>query len=185
MRKKTLSLKIAAAITLASAVTAPVQATESAPVTSQQATAASGLPASFKKKAKRDFYRDCKSSKKFAEKRFAYTPHAVLAGRCIMSKKWLKGVKLVSSYQGHHPSATHALDVMVNLRGSCSVGNSTGDRIAKYLMNNAKKHGIKYLIWENRYWASTSAPKKLRQWRNMNRGGCTHGHYDHVHVAFK
>ncbi len=184
MNIKTILVPLGVAAVMTAATITPTQAAHTY-TAAESVTSASGLPASFKKKTKKPFYKECKSSRKFSENRFAYAPHAVLAGRCILSKIRLKGVQLVSSYSGHHPSATKALDLMVNLRGSCSAGNRTGDKVAKYLMSNSGRHGVRYLIWQNKYWASTDKPKKLKDWRSMNRGGCTAGHYDHVHVAFK
>jgi hypothetical protein len=181
------ALLSAATTTVASAapVSSATTATPAENTTAGAAAGTTGLPASFSKKAKKPFYAECKKSQRFAERRFNYTPHAVLAGRCVTSKKRIRGVKLISSYGGHHPSAEKALDLMVNLHGSCSAGNPVGDRVARYLMNNARKHGIRYLIWQNKYWAATSEPMPLRNWRPMGRPGCTAGHFDHVHAAFR
>lgn len=139
-----------------------------------------------KKKAKssKPIAKGCKRTRRFNENRFGYTKDARLGGRCAASR--FKGVKLISSYYGHHPAANKALDIMVNLSGSCSAGNATGDQVARYMMNNARKHGVRYIIWQNSYWAAGSGKKKFRDWRKgMHSGSCTTRHYDHVHVAFR
>ena len=141
-------------------------------------------PRAVQAKAAKPFYRGCKRSGRFNEGRFDYTTDAVLAGRCATSR--IKGINLISSYSGHHPSANKALDIMVNLKGSCSAGRATGNRVARYMMNNAGKHGVRYIIWKNSYWAAGSGTKKLSNWRQgMHSGSCTTRHYDHVHVAFR
>lgn len=141
-------------------------------------------PRAVQAKAAKPFYRGCKRSGRFNEGRFDYTVDAVLAGRCATSR--IKGINLISSYSGHHPSANKALDIMVNLQGSCSAGRETGNRVARYMMNNAGKHGVRYIIWKNSYWAAGSGTKKLSNWRHgMHGGSCTTRHYDHVHVAFR
>ncbi len=141
---------------------------------------------SAKKKAKSStpIQKGCKRTRRFNENRFGYTKDAKLGGRCAASR--YKKVKLISSYNGHHPAANKALDIMVNLSGSCSAGNKTGDQVARYMMNNAGKHGVRYIIWQNSYWAYGSGKKKFSDWRKgMHSGSCTTRHYDHVHVAFR
>jgi hypothetical protein len=146
-------------------------------------TAPVASPKAVKAKASRPFFKGCKRSGRFNERRFNFDIDAQLAGRCATSR--VKGINLISSYHGHHPSATKALDIMVNMRGSCSAGRATGNRVARYMMNNARKHNVRYIIWKNSYWASGSGTRKLRNWRHgMHSGSCTTRHYDHVHVAF-
>ena len=172
---------LAGTILATSAMFAGVTAT--APASTAGESYTSAAPSAVKAKAKKPFFKGCKNNRRFNERRFSYTVDATLAGRCAASR--FKKVKLISSYGGHHPSAERALDVMTNLNGSCTQNRKTGDQVARYMMKNAKKHGVRYLIWENKYWAAGSGQKKLKNWRPMNRGGCTAGHYDHVHVAFK
>ena len=169
------------------AATAPVstagESYTNAATSAVKAKAKAKGKAKSKGKSNKTNFKNCKDTRRFNERRFNYTRNAKRAGRCAASE--YKRVKLISSYNGHHPSAEKALDIMTNLSGSCRQNRETGDQVAKYMMKNAKKLGVRYIIWENRYWAAGSGQKKLGNWRNMNRGGCTAGHYDHVHVAFK
>ncbi|MFD0904480.1 coiled-coil domain-containing protein [Actinomadura sediminis] len=55
-----------------------------------------------------------------------------------------------------------------------------GDKVAQYLIDNASRLGIKYIIWKQRIWDSRSSGG----WRQMeDRGSVTQNHYDHVHVS--
>jgi hypothetical protein len=147
-------------------------------------SAPAASPKQVKAKAAKRFFRGCKPSGRFKDRRFDYDVNAVLAGRCATSR--VKGIQLISSYQGHHPSATKALDIMVNMRGSCSAGRETGNKVARYMMNNAGVHGVRYVIWKNSYWAYGTGKRDLRNWRHgIHSGSCTTRHYDHVHVAFR
>ena len=125
----------------------------------------------------------CKGSSKFRERAFRYPRYVKKAGRCVRTRN--PKIKHIGSRWGHHPSANKALDIMVNLRSSCTKGREVGNKTARYLMNNSRRYNVKYLIWKNRYWSSNTRRKPPRYWRYMGRGGCTHGHYDHVHAAFK
>ena len=127
----------------------------------------------------------CKRSHKFREGRSG--KKAVKAGRCITSNRNGKGIRSVGTYGNHHPSQARAVDVMVNHSGSCTAGQKTGNWVARYLQKNHKKYGIMYIQWNNRYWSPSHMRKNLplKKWRPDHRSGCTHGHKDHVHVAFK
>ena len=129
------------------------------------------------------FFRGCTKSRVFNENRVGYAYDTVMGGRCVTSR--VRGIKLISSYAGHHPSAGKAMDVMVNLQGSCNAGRKVGRQVAKYFMYNAAKHDIQYIIWRNRYWSASYGPKDPKNWRSQGWSGCTHAHYDHVHVAFR
>lgn len=127
---------------------------------------------------------DCNRTRVFYENAFAFSKNVVDAGRCV--KENIPKVKAIGSYNGHFPTASKALDVMANLKGSCKSGRSTGNSVAKYFMFNAKEHRVLYLIWKNSYWSADSKPKKFSGWRHGTSGGsCTTRHFDHVHVAFK
>ncbi len=156
-----------------------------APVAASAAPAApAASPKAVKAKAKKPFFNNCRKNRRFSERRFDYDLDAVLAGRCATSR--IKGIHLVSSYSGHSPTASKALDFMVNMKGSCRAGRDTGNRLARYMMNNAHKHGVQYIIWKNSYWSASSRPTKWRNWRHgMSGGSCTTRHFDHVHVSFK
>lgn len=64
-----------------------------------------------------------------------------------------------------------AIDFMIS-------GASQGDAIAAYVQANVGKFNVKYLIWQQRYWAPGEG------WSTMeDRGSATANHYDHVHVT--
>ena len=125
----------------------------------------------------------CKRSRKFNEHQVSFGKRAVRAGRCVTDE--YGGVKTIGSRPGHHPTGGRALDIMTNTRGSCKAGRPVGFKVANYLMDNAKRLGVMYIIWSNRYWSAGTKKRPVTKWRYMGRGGCTHGHYDHVHVSFK
>ncbi|NYH53738.1 MULTISPECIES: coiled-coil domain-containing protein [Nocardiopsis] len=75
----------------------------------------------------------------------------------------------------------NACDFMMSSGGAIpsSTNQALGTQIAQYGINNADRLGIKYIIWEQQIWQSTS-----RQWTWMNdRGSTTQNHYDHVHIS--
>ncbi|WP_239111794.1 hypothetical protein [Phycicoccus sonneratiae] len=64
-----------------------------------------------------------------------------------------------------------AIDFMIS-------GASQGDAIAAWVQQNVGKFNVKYLIWQQRYWAPGEG------WSTMeDRGSPTANHYDHVHVT--
>ncbi|MBR8743617.1 hypothetical protein [Nocardiopsis sp. MG754419] len=74
-----------------------------------------------------------------------------------------------------------ACDFMMSANGGAptEANRQLGTQIADYGIANADRLGIKYIIWEQQIWQSTS-----RQWTYMNdRGDLTQNHYDHVHVS--
>jgi hypothetical protein len=84
----------------------------------------------------------------------------------------------VSSYGGRRadPGSDHnsgnAVDIMIT--------GATGDRIAEYLIANRDKLNVKYVIWEQKIYASYTG------WSGRpmeDRGSVTANHYDHVHVS--
>ncbi|MBT9255072.1 hypothetical protein KMZ32_08215 [Phycicoccus sp. MAQZ13P-2] len=53
-----------------------------------------------------------------------------------------------------------------------------GDAIAAYVQAHVSEFNVKYLIWQQRYWAPGEG------WRLMeDRGSPTQNHFDHVHVT--
>ena len=86
----------------------------------------------------------------------------------------------------HRPSADdhgdgRACDFMMSANGAAptEANRQLGTQIADYGIANADRLGIKYIIWEQQIWQSTS-----RQWTFMNdRGDLTQNHYDHVHIS--
>ncbi len=84
----------------------------------------------------------------------------------------------VSSYGGRRadPGSDHnsgnAVDIMIS--------GSTGDAITEYLIKNKDKLNVKYVIWEQKIYASYTG------WSGRameDRGSVTANHYDHVHVS--
>ncbi|WP_240809956.1 hypothetical protein [Actinomadura sp. WMMA1423] len=55
-----------------------------------------------------------------------------------------------------------------------------GDRVAQYVIDNASRLGIKYVIWKQRIYDMRGSGG----WRQMeDRGSITQNHFDHVHVS--
>ncbi|MFC5753060.1 coiled-coil domain-containing protein [Actinomadura rugatobispora] len=55
-----------------------------------------------------------------------------------------------------------------------------GDAVAQYVIDNASRLGIKYVIWRQRIYDMRGSGG----WRQMeDRGSITQNHYDHVHVS--
>ena len=84
----------------------------------------------------------------------------------------------VSSYGGRRadPGSDHnsgnAVDIMIS--------GSTGDAITDYLIKNKDRLNVKYVIWEQKIYASYTG------WSGRameDRGSVTANHYDHVHVS--
>lgn len=72
-----------------------------------------------------------------------------------------------------------ALDFMIS---GYRYDSSVGDRLALYVLANAERLDVKYIIWEQRIYY-VAHPE--RGWRFMaDRGNDTVNHYDHVHVSF-
>lgn len=86
----------------------------------------------------------------------------------------------VKSYGGHRNQA--GSDHNSGLAVDAMIRGSVGDQITKFLIDNRQELNVKYVIWEQKYYASTNG------WKGKpmeNRGGDTANHYDHVHVSFK
>lgn len=77
----------------------------------------------------------------------------------------------VSSYHGHSPHVTQALDVF-QLR-------ERGDKFADFAVAD-KTHKLHYVIWRQRINMRNGSGW---QWME-DRGSITQNHYDHVHVSF-
>lgn len=55
-----------------------------------------------------------------------------------------------------------------------------GDRVAQFVIDNASRLGIKYVIWKQRIYDMRGSGG----WRQMeDRGSVTQNHFDHVHVS--
>lgn len=95
-------------------------------------------------------------------------------------------VSTIGSYRPSNPYPDHpsglALDIMTNTPG---VGTDMGNDIAKFFMDQHRRFGIRYMIWQQRIWnAETESPKPLNEWRGMSdRGSPTANHMDHIHLC--
>ncbi|WP_157244966.1 coiled-coil domain-containing protein [Nonomuraea typhae] len=79
---------------------------------------------------------------------------------------------------GEHPQG-RACDFMITRGGSWpSAGQrDEGDRLAAWAIANARRLGVKYVIYRRRIWQGSG-------WSSMSdRGGITQNHQDHVHVS--
>lgn len=87
----------------------------------------------------------------------------------------------VGTRDGHHPTRTRAIDLMVSPIGTItSSGNIAGDTIASLALSKGSTYRVYYVIWKQRINSLDG-----RGWRTMeNRGSITQNHYDHVHGAF-
>ncbi|HEY8479076.1 MAG TPA: hypothetical protein VIL71_04510 [Spirillospora sp.] len=80
-----------------------------------------------------------------------------------------------------HGSGT-ACDFMESTGGRMPSASAQahGDGVAQYLINNASRLGLKYIIWKQRIYDFRSSGG----WRQMeDRGSITQNHYDHIHVS--
>ncbi|WP_026411043.1 coiled-coil domain-containing protein [Actinomadura oligospora] len=80
-----------------------------------------------------------------------------------------------------HGSGT-ACDFMESTAGQMPSASAQahGDQVAQYVITNASRLGIKYVIWKQRIYDMRSGSG----WKQMeNRGGITQNHFDHVHVS--
>ncbi|RMI43987.1 hypothetical protein EBO15_14795 [Actinomadura harenae] len=80
-----------------------------------------------------------------------------------------------------HGSGT-ACDFMENAAGRMPSASAQahGDQVAQYVISNASRLGIKYVIWKQRIYDMRSGSG----WKAMeDRGGITQNHFDHVHVS--
>ncbi len=102
------------------------------------------------------------------------------------------------TYGGHMPVWKQALDFFVPSSCSNAGGSHTndpndvlvGDRLTRYLIDNASRIGVDYVIWQDsirnpREHAGESVWQPLKYWRqdNYNNGDCVNTHFDHVHAS--
>jgi LysM repeat protein len=85
------------------------------------------------------------------------------------------GIGTVLTRPGHSPAAGLAADFMVY------TDSAKGDAVAQYVIDNAARLGVEYVIWKQRIagtWTGWA-------WQGMeDRGSPTADHMDHPHVAF-
>ncbi|MGY1671644.1 hypothetical protein [Geodermatophilus sp. SYSU D00710] len=84
------------------------------------------------------------------------------------------GVSTVLTRPGHSPTQELAADFMVYS------DSAKGDAVAQYVIDNAERFNVDYVIWEQRIYMIGGSG-----WQAMeDRGSITANHYDHVHVSF-
>jgi peptidoglycan hydrolase-like protein with peptidoglycan-binding domain len=91
------------------------------------------------------------------------------------------GACAASTYPGHDPDLTRALDILVSSAFGVSPGDfSLGDSVAAFALDNFSARGVMYVIWRQRINSNDG-----RGWRQMgDRGSITQNHFDHCHVSF-
>ena len=83
-------------------------------------------------------------------------------------------VSTVYTRPGHSPTQGRAADFMVY------TDRAKGDAVAQYVIDNASRFRVEYVIWRQRIYMVSSG-----YWRAMeDRGSPTANHMDHPHVAF-
>jgi hypothetical protein len=83
-------------------------------------------------------------------------------------------VATVYTRPGHSPTQGRAADFMVY------TDRAKGDALAQYVIDNAARFRVEYVIWQQRIYIVSSG-----SWRAMeDRGSPTANHMDHPHVAF-
>lgn len=104
-------------------------------------------------------------------------PHVVAAANELGTKF---GIKTIGGWRKSDPYPDHpsglALDLMTNNLGSPAVSHPRGTELANYLIANAKRLGVKYIIWNRRSWNTSRGT-----WANYTG---SNPHTDHVHVTF-
>lgn len=68
-----------------------------------------------------------------------------------------------------------AIDIMIPLAAG-SANNAAGDPIANFLVENAEKIGVQFVIWDRNSWGASRSLPKLRAYGGPN------PHTDHIHV---
>lgn len=102
----------------------------------------------------------------------------ILAERAISKRfpeiKEMSGVRPDS--MKWHPSGL-AIDVMIP-NWDTPAGRALGDRIVKYVFDNADRFGLEYVIWQQTYRPASGTPHLME-----NRGSPDANHYTHVHIS--
>ena len=85
---------------------------------------------------------------------------------------------------GHDHPHGFALDLMIEYGVAASgAKKDLGDEVAKFYIDNAKRFGVKYIIWYDRIWKEYTG-----EWGSYSNGdgqnNLTGRHQDHVHVSF-
>ena len=97
------------------------------------------------------------------------------------------GAERASDPYPDHPSGL-AMDIMMPhgcTPGSMSPDWGLGNSVAKFFCENHKRFGVRYIIWQQKIWSDSTAPRPPTDWTVMSdRGSCTANHQDHVHITF-
>jgi hypothetical protein len=76
----------------------------------------------------------------------------------------------------------HAIDIMLTPINTSN--RALGNRIAGWLVANADRLGVKYVIWNERIWSRARAAEGWRHYRHPSgRSNATLAHKDHVHLS--
>jgi len=93
------------------------------------------------------------------------------------------GACTASTYEGHDPHSTRALDILVSSAyGRMPASFALGDEVAEFTLREFSSHRVMYLIWRQRINSNDG-----RGWRDMadrENGDITQNHFDHCHVSF-
>ncbi|WP_299951103.1 LysM domain-containing protein [uncultured Modestobacter sp.] len=101
----------------------------------------------------------------------AWAPHVRPAVQEVAERF---AVGTVLTRPGHSPTQDRAADFMVY------TDQAKGDAVTQYVIDNAARFRVEYVIWQQRIWLAGSGT-----WRAMeDRGSPTANHMDHPHVAF-
>ncbi len=89
------------------------------------------------------------------------------------------GLRTIGGWRKSDPYPDHpggyALDLMTNDIGGPKLRNPKGDAIANYLIANADRIGVDYIIWNGQSWNS-----RRRTWAKYSG---SNPHTDHVHLT--
>ena len=75
-----------------------------------------------------------------------------------------------------HPNGL-AIDVMIP-HWDTPAGRALGDRIVRYVFDNADRFGLEYVIWQQTYRPASGTPHLME-----DRGSPDGNHYTHVHIT--
>lgn len=109
--------------------------------------------------------------------KWGVTPEVATAGQEIASRF---GVAEVGGFADRNVAGTrtrsdHAYGKALDF----GVRGAQGNQLAQYVMSNARRLNIKYVVWSGRIWNPDRAGEGWRIYRGQN------PHTDHVHVSFK
>jgi hypothetical protein len=104
------------------------------------------------------------------------TPSPQMQAMCDELKREF-GITSFGTYYGHDVSPEVSVDIFVPMEHT-EDERSLGDRAARWIINNGRRFGRRYLIWWQRIWNELV----VAAWRWMtDRGNNTQNHKDHIH----